>query len=197
MDCRSFVRFGVLTVLLSTPAIASAQDRQIPSDRLVTITVAEDRPYTIAHSIVVEAGQPVYARTGAELEGRSWTATRTSERGTETIHSDACPALRTIALSFAPLPPVQVRPMPSVAHGGEPADICLRRRRCRQPWRRRASRRWTTRRCTRARRRRIPRTTRCPRRERAGGGRRARHLRGGPGDARGGAVLPRHPRELL
>jgi hypothetical protein len=120
MDCRSFVRFGVLTVLLSTPAIASAQDRQIPSDRLVTITVAEDRPYTIAHSIVVEAGQPVYARTGAELEGRSWTATRTSERGTETIHSDACPALRTIALSFATLPPLQIRPMPSVAHGGEP-----------------------------------------------------------------------------
>ena len=120
MDCRSFVRFGVLTVLLSTPAIAKVQDRQIPSDRLVTITVAEDRPYTIAHSIVIEAGQPVYARTGAELEGRSWTATRTSERGTETIHSDACPALRTIALSFATLPPIQVRPMPSVAHGGEP-----------------------------------------------------------------------------
>ena len=115
MDCRSLARLGLTAVLVSTPAMASAQDRQIFSDRLVTITVADDPHYTIAHSIVIEAGQPVYARTGAELEGRSWTATRTSERGTETIHSDACPALRTVALSFATLPPLQVRPMPSVA----------------------------------------------------------------------------------
>jgi len=120
MDCRSFVRLCFLAALLSAPGVASAQDRHIPSDRLVTITVADDPYYTIAHSIVIEAGQPVYARTRADLEGRSWTATRTSERGAETIHSDACPALRTIALSFATLPPLQVRPMPSVAHGGEP-----------------------------------------------------------------------------
>jgi len=120
MACRSFVRLGFLAVLVSAPVIAGAQDRQIFSDRLVTISVAEDRPHTIAYSIVIEAGLPVYARTGAELESRSWTATRTSERGAETIHSDACPALRTIALSFATLPPIRVRPMPSVARGGEP-----------------------------------------------------------------------------
>ena len=124
MDCRNFLRLGFLAVLMSAPAIATAQDRQIPSDRLVTITVADDPYYTIAHSIVIEAGQPLYARTEAELEGRSWAATRTSERGAETIHSDACPALRRVALSFATLPPLQVRPMPSVAHGGEPgADL--------------------------------------------------------------------------
>ena len=120
MNRLSLARLGLLAAFVSAPVVASAQDRPIFSDRLVTITVAEDRPYTIAHSIVIEAGQPIYARSEAELEGRSWTATRTSERGAETIHSDACPALRTIALSFANLPPLQVRPMPSVAHGGEP-----------------------------------------------------------------------------
>lgn len=123
---RIHLRLGLLAALVIIPTIASAQDRQIPSEQLVTITVAEDSPYTIAHSIVITAGAPVYARTEAELEGRSWTATRTSERGTETIDSDACPALRTLALSFANLPPIQLRPMPSVAHGGEPgADIAM------------------------------------------------------------------------
>lgn len=120
MDLRNLLRWGLLAALMSAPTLADAQDRRILLDRLVTITVAEDRPYTIAHSIVIEAGEPVYARTDAELEGRSWTATRSSARGTETIHSDTCAALRPLALSFAHLPSIPVRPLASVAHGGDP-----------------------------------------------------------------------------
>lgn len=86
------------------------------SDRLVTITVAEDRHYTLAHEIVIEPDEPFAVRTEAQLEGRLWRATRTSERGVEEVRSDMCPALRRLALSFADLPDIPVSPRPSRVH---------------------------------------------------------------------------------
>lgn len=92
----------------------------IPANVLVEISVNEFLPYTLAHTITITAGEPVFARTDEELEGRSWSAIRISERGSETIHSSDCPELRTVALSFADLPTLLMRPMAAIAWGGEP-----------------------------------------------------------------------------
>lgn len=116
----SRVSASVLLGLLAWfPGNASAEDL-IRIDELVKITVAESRPYTMAHTITITAGDPVFARTTEELGARSWSATRVSERGTETINSESCPALRTVALSFANLPALRIRPMSAIAWGGEP-----------------------------------------------------------------------------
>lgn len=103
-------------VVLVSGCTAKAQDVSIRFDRLVSITVAEDRPYTLAHEIVIRAAEPVAARTEAQLEGRLWTATRVSERGVEEVGSDACPALQRLALSFSYLPDIPVSPMSSSIH---------------------------------------------------------------------------------
>jgi len=108
-----------LTVLLL--ALPAPQATPLLPERLVTISVAEDRIYTLAHEIVIQADPPVAARTTAELEGRTWRAIRTSARGVETITSDDCPALRAVALSFADLPAVPVSPMASRVFG--PHDL--------------------------------------------------------------------------
>ncbi len=100
----------------------AAQDFPTPYDRLVTISVSEDRPYTLAHTIEIVAADPVYARTQEELEGRLWRARRVSGRGIQYIDSRQCPALRTVALSFAALPPLLANPRPSMVHGGLPGN---------------------------------------------------------------------------
>lgn len=83
---------------------------------LVTITVAEDRHYTLAHEIIIEPADFIAARTEAQVQGRSWKATRISTRGVDEIRSDTCPTLRTVALSFGDLPDVPITPMPFHLH---------------------------------------------------------------------------------
>lgn len=90
-------------------------------EELVRITVAADPHYTLEHEIVIEAEPPVLARTPDERDERVWSATRTSARGIETIRSDACLPLRTLALSFASLPAIPVNPAPSGVFG--PSDL--------------------------------------------------------------------------
>lgn len=97
----------------SAMAASSAQDRIIRFEDLVTIRVAEEPNYTIAHTITIRAEPPIAARSTAELENRVWTATRQSERGTEVIRSTECPALQRLALSFGQLPAIPIRPMVS------------------------------------------------------------------------------------
>lgn len=109
--------FTTALAVLASGCTAKAQDAPIRFDSLVTITVAEDRPYTLAHEIVIRAEEPVAARTLAQMEGRLWTATRLSERGVEEVRSDTCPPLQRLALSFSYLPDIPVSPMPSRIHG--------------------------------------------------------------------------------
>lgn len=108
--------FTTALAILASGCTAKAQDAAMGFDSLVTITIAEDRPYTLAHKIVIRAEEPVAARTEAQLEGRLWTATRVSERGVEKVRSDNCPALQRLALSFSSLPDIPVSPMPSRLH---------------------------------------------------------------------------------
>lgn len=109
--------FTAALAVLASGSAAKAQDATIHFDRLVTITVAEDRLYTLAHEIIIRAEEPVAARTEAQLQGRLWTATRVSERGVEEVTSDTCPPIQRLALSFSYLPDIPVSPMPSRIHG--------------------------------------------------------------------------------
>lgn len=113
---------GLVALVGALASGLAAQDFPTPYDPLVTITVSEDRPYTRAHTIEIVAADPVHARTQAQLEGRLWRARRVSERGIEHIDSRQCPALRSLALSFADLPPLFTNPRPSLAHGGLPGS---------------------------------------------------------------------------
>lgn len=83
-------------------------------DRLVTISVAADGGQGIsAQTIEIVTGVPVHNVTAADLEDRIWTATRVIGSRIDTISSDTCPQLRPIALSFADLPPLPIRPLAS------------------------------------------------------------------------------------
>jgi len=113
---------AIAVIGIPTRLQASPDRYSIPAAELVEITVGEFRPYTLAHTITITAGEPVFARTAAELEARSWSATRLSERGMETITSEECPAVRTIALSFSDLPTLLMRPLSAVAWGEQPGD---------------------------------------------------------------------------
>ncbi|NBB64056.1 hypothetical protein GVN18_32845 [Pseudomonas sp. ODNR1LW] len=108
--------FTTALAIIASGCAAKAQDAAAGFGNLVTITIAEDRPYTLAHKIIISAEEPVAARTEAQLEGRLWTATRLSERGVETVRSDNCPALQRLALSFSYLPEIPVSPLPSRIH---------------------------------------------------------------------------------
>ena len=77
---------------------------------LVTIHVAGDDQYTLPHTIRLEPETPGVSRSVAELETRPWRAIRSSERGTETITSDACPGLQNAALTFLHLPSIPIAP---------------------------------------------------------------------------------------
>jgi hypothetical protein len=70
--------------------------------------VAGDRPQTLAHTISISADTARTAGSDAELAGRGWRATRSSEKGEQTIGSQDCPALGQAALTFGGLPPLPV-----------------------------------------------------------------------------------------
>ena len=73
----------------------------------VTLEVAGDADHTIQHTITISAEGPRPVRTERDLERLGWTAIRVSERGTDRITSNDCPALRQVALGFRDLPVIQ------------------------------------------------------------------------------------------
>lgn len=98
-------------LLAVTVGTAHIQDR-LTGEHLVTITVAEERPYTLAHTIQIEAETVGTARSRAELDLRVWRASRTSGRGVESATSETCPALGQAVQTFTRLPPLQIAPPP-------------------------------------------------------------------------------------
>ena len=79
-------------------------------DPIVTISVEADRDHTRAHVIEIIPASARPARSQGEVKGRRWFATRLFGDQTQTITSEDCPALRPLALSFADLPPIELRP---------------------------------------------------------------------------------------
>lgn len=102
-----------------------AQDR-LSGRHLVTIEVAEDRPYTLAHTIRIEADASRAAQSRRELEGRSWRAFRTSERGEQVVSSEDCPALRQAVDAFAFLPLANTPPAMRVHDGPLPMPPAMK-----------------------------------------------------------------------
>lgn len=80
------------------------------AEPMVTITVAQDRDVVPAHEITIETLIRLTPVSPAERETMGWRATRTSDRGVETVTTETCPALREVALSLADLPPIVVDP---------------------------------------------------------------------------------------
>lgn len=101
---------------------ATAQDLSVSRDHLVTIEVAEDRVYTLAHVIRIEAETARIARTRDELDHREWRAIRQSELGEETLSSRDCASLRRAVTAFQSLPPLTILP-PSMRVHPDPVPI--------------------------------------------------------------------------
>lgn len=75
---------------------------------LVTISVEAMPEATIAHTIEIVAQRDHTARDREEwARNYQWTATRTSERGTDRVTSEDCPQLRSQAIVFQQLPPIE------------------------------------------------------------------------------------------
>lgn len=92
------------------PLMFLAVTLQYDPSLLVKINVEEDRVYTRPHSISIRSQEGRRSRSIEERDARVWTATRTWEGGSQSVTSTECPAVRTIALSFGELPPVQIAP---------------------------------------------------------------------------------------
>ena len=101
--------------LLAITGTAHGQDR-LASQHVVTITVAEERPDILGHTIQIEADTARPVRSQEELDLRVWRASRTSERGEETMDSESCPSLRQAVHAFAQLPSLQIAPPPMRVH---------------------------------------------------------------------------------
>lgn len=83
---------------------------QIDPSALITIRVAEDRIYTQAHSITISPTAAARPRSQAARDSQDWIAIRNWEGGSQTITSQECLALRTVALSVGELAAVRVSP---------------------------------------------------------------------------------------
>lgn len=83
---------------------------QVDPSALITIRVAHDRIYTQAHSITISPAAKAWPRSRAARDSQDWIAVRSWEGGSQTITSQACPALRTVALSVGDLAAVPVSP---------------------------------------------------------------------------------------
>lgn len=100
---RSGLVFGTLTACFLIGGSAAAQNADSHVYPVMKITIAADPTYdVVAHTIDIGAIGP----TTSEESELVWVAQRTSELGIQTIRSDLCPALRSVAESFAHLPPI-------------------------------------------------------------------------------------------
>lgn len=91
-------------LILLSLAFAGTTNAQDKPRELVQIEVGGDPTYTIANTIQIISPDIRPARSQAELERRTWTAIRTSERGTQQATSETCEAVRVAALGFGKLP---------------------------------------------------------------------------------------------
>lgn len=120
MKYWTLLGFGLLM-----PFTAEAQ--AVRFDRLVTISVAADSVQGISQqTIEIVTEPPIRNVTSNDLHDRVWTATRVLGSRTDTIRSDTCPQLRTVALSFAHLPPLPIRPLSSHVGGDLPIGPTLK-----------------------------------------------------------------------
>lgn len=86
---------------------------------LVQITVAQDRHYTLPHTITIAPERAQRPQSQEQRDRQAWFARRVWDGGEQLMTSDECPALRRVALSFGELPPIEVRPDSlEVAPGG-------------------------------------------------------------------------------
>lgn len=105
------------------PLMFLAVALQFDPSLLVKINVEGDQLYTQSHSISIRSQEGGRSRSIEERDARVWIATRTWEVGSQSVRSTECPAVRTIALSFGELPPVQIAPSLLAIMPGEGASI--------------------------------------------------------------------------
>ena len=113
-------------LLVQQPSLVAARP---DATHLVTISVAGDRTQTqtLAHTISVAADTARTAGSDMDLARWGWRATRTSEKGEQTIGSQDCPALRQAALAFGGLPPLPVAsPVLRVQVGSLPIEPTIK-----------------------------------------------------------------------
>lgn len=89
---------------------------------LVTIEVREDRAYTRAHTITISPPTGELPRSAAERDRVIWIATRAWDGGFQSMDSQECPAVATVAASMDDSPPIPVSP-PSRMVAPEPLPI--------------------------------------------------------------------------
>lgn len=104
-------------------ATAVALAAQIDASTLVTIQVAAETRHTPAHSITISSRAAVRPRTQSARDDQFWIASRSWDGGSQSLTSEACPALRTVALSLRDLQSVPVSPPFLTVAAGESLPI--------------------------------------------------------------------------